>query len=256
MGLFSKKETCSICGSNQGTPVADGFVCPGCWEKCGYFTIAPGQARKLSRVKNVEDHIKKNNTFKQTQSIRQTLFSPNTIIAGKIFVDEDNNLWCISTGMLKLKPHGFIYSFEDVKSYEIVEDGNSITKGGLGRAAVGGLAFGGVGAIVGSITAGKKTKSTCTKLYLNVKVDNAPRDVIVPYIISETKKSSMTYTSSYNQIQELLSYFNSKETPDVVAQSPNNMGNADEIKKYADLLAQGIISEEEFVAVKQKILGL
>ena len=35
-----------------------------------------------------------------------------------------------------------------------------------------------------------------------------------------------------------------------------NAGNADELKKYKDLLDSGVISQEEFDAKKKQLLGL
>jgi heme A synthase len=52
--------------------------------------------------------------------------------------------------------------FSQFDSLEIQEDGHSVgitkRKGAIGRAAIGGLAFGGAGAVVGAITAGSETR--------------------------------------------------------------------------------------------------
>ena len=49
-----------------------------------------------------------------------------------------------------------IYNYSDLLGYEILEDGNTVTKGGLGSAVVGGALFGGIGSVVGGLTGGKK----------------------------------------------------------------------------------------------------
>lgn len=262
MGLFSKKEVCSICRDISGKPIADGYVCDNCWKKCGQFAIFSGQERKLARVLDVSRRIQQNTNFKQSQEERQKIFSPNRIIASKIFVDENNNLWCSSTGAIKLKPQGAIYSLNDVTEYQIVEDGDSVTKGGLGRAVAGGALFGGVGAIVGGVTGSKKTRATCTKLFIEVRIEGAPlQPVVLPYIFMETKKTSSTYKLNSKLAKELFNYFDKKANKDIntneedmtTIQAPSS---ADEIKKYADLYAQGIITNEEFTAAKKKLLDL
>lgn len=42
-----------------------------------------------------------------------------------------------------------IYSHSDVIEYELLENGETVTKGGIGRALAEGVLFGGVGAVVG-----------------------------------------------------------------------------------------------------------
>lgn len=59
-----------------------------------------------------------------------------------------------------------IYKYSDIVDYELLEDGESITKGGLGRAVVGGALFGGVGAVVGGVT-GHKKKYSCMHEFKN-----------------------------------------------------------------------------------------
>ena len=50
--------------------------------------------------------------------------------------------------------------------------------------------------------------------------------------------------------------FNKFKFPNLEARIYTNTSNADELKKYADLRDQGIISEEEFQAKKKKLLDL
>ena len=57
-----------------------------------------------------------------------------------------------------LKPEDRIFKFEDLRSYEILMDDESVTKGGLGMAAAGGLLFGAAGGIAGSVMGKKKQR--------------------------------------------------------------------------------------------------
>ncbi len=68
------------------------------------------------------------------------------------------------------KAGGSIFEFSNLLNFELLEDGETITKGGLGRAVAGGLLFGGVGAIVGGVTGGKKKQGY---LHFNALKNNA-----------------------------------------------------------------------------------
>lgn len=57
------------------------------------------------------------------------------------------------------KPKDYLlFNYDQIVDFELLKDGSSIASGGLGRTAVGGLLFGGVGAIVGASTGRKKGK--------------------------------------------------------------------------------------------------
>ena len=71
--------------------------------------------------------------------------------------DENNRKWFVPDGMFGGVKNPIVYSFDDIVAFELLEDGNSITKGGTGRAIAGGLLFGGIGAIVGGST-GKRSR--------------------------------------------------------------------------------------------------
>ena len=87
-------------------------------------------------------------------------------------------------------------------------DNNTVTSGGLGRAAVGGLLFGPVGAVVGGITGGKKTKTTCKKISIKLTVTGKYSPSIdIDFMISENKTDSIVYGVAYKEAQGCLSKF-------------------------------------------------
>ena len=82
---------------------------------------------------------------------------------GIIKVDEENQMFQIKgAGKTKVGSNDW-YHFTDLISYELVENDNIVTSGGVGQALIAGAAFGGAGAIAGGIT--KKVKTT-SKEYL------------------------------------------------------------------------------------------
>lgn len=112
-------------------------------------------------------------------------------------VDEGKKLWLIPDGFVGGKKNPIIYKFSDAVEFELIEDGNSITKGGIGRAVAGGLLFGGVGAIVGGVTGKRKTKSTVNKLQVKITVNSISEPIrYINLIASEVKKKSLTYKTA------------------------------------------------------------
>ena len=253
MGIFGKKNTCSICGGTKAKEVNDGFICDDCLSKCGYFKPI-GQNFKLARVKDIENLISENKLCDTLQKERALIFNPNRIIGDKVLVDDEHKLWSPTKGISSKKSTGEIFTYDDVISFEVVEDGNSVTKGGIGRAVAGGLLLGGVGAVVGGATGKRKNQETCNRLFLKLKVKHFPRDILIIYIsVNEVKKDSSTYKTYYYNMQQLLDFFNNaKDT--LEEDERKDLGIADEIKKYHNLFVSGAITEEEFNSIKNKLI--
>ncbi len=175
--------------------------------------------------------------------------------------DEINRKWFIPDGFFGGVKNPVIYSFDDILDFELIEDGNSVTKGGIGRAVVGHVLAGGIGAIVGGITAKRKTKSTCTRLQIKITLNNITTPaVLVNLIISETKKDSFIYKTAYSSAQNIMSVLqiicaNKQSTNQRTTVMPS-MSFADEIIKYKQLFDQGIITQEEFNEKKRQLLDL
>lgn len=145
------------------------------------------------------------NSYKE--SVGQSAnFNPTKTIGRYIQFDEINRLFLISDGIFKKK--NSIYSFDDIVEYELLVDGATVTKGGLGRAVVGGALFGGVGAIVGGVTGGKKATAMTNKMQIKITVNNFQQpSVYITLIFAPTKTDSYVYKNAYKTAQEILSTF-------------------------------------------------
>ncbi|MBR1973017.1 MAG: SHOCT domain-containing protein [Oscillospiraceae bacterium] len=190
-------------------------------------------------------------------------FSPTKIIGNYLAVDENNRQWAIGKGVFSPFEKAIPYSYEDLVDFELLEDGSSITKGGLGRAVVGGMLFGHTGAVVGSITGKKKTKQTCTNLEIKITVNNADNHThYIRLISSSTQRESHTYKTEFRTAQDILALLqlicHQRDTgKENAPQSPQQPASSvDELRKYKQLWDDGIISEEEFQAKKKQLLGL
>lgn len=159
------------------------------------------------------------------------------------------------------KTDSMLYRYDNILDYELLEDGETITKGGLGRAVAGGVLFGGLGAIVGGSTGKRKTKSICDSLRIKITLRNAIKQVeYLDFISASTKKDSTIYKAAYNNAQEALSCLaiacDAVKQVEVNTQEAAPYSVADEILKFKNLLDQGIITEEEFKKKKSELLGM
>lgn len=155
-----------------------------------------------------------------------------------------------------------IYNYEDILSFELLEDGEMITSGGLGSTAVGGIVFGRTGAIVGAITGKKKSKPVCTSLSLKITINDQQNPVeYIEFISSPTKGNGFEYKFALENAQKCSSMLeiicndvkSKANEPDSKAMP---LSEADEILKFKNLLDAGVITQEEFELKKKQLLGL
>ena len=261
MGFFDLKATCIYCEKEVGLnrfKTADGWLCPGCYKLSGYSLSTNTRTKTITDIKN---DILEN----ERQREKLALFHPSKKIGTFIEFDEEKRQWLIPDGFMGKKKNPRIYSYDDIVEYELLEDGDTITKGGLGRALVGGAVFGGTGAIVGGVTGGKRSKKVINSLKIKITIDDFESPVVYIHLItSKTKANSFVYKTNFALAQEILSTFaliQKQREKDDIHGSSTNKGNttpspADEILKYKELMDQGIITQEEFKAKKKQLLGL
>lgn len=197
MFFLLKKEKCSICGINETRKkISDGYVCSRC--RSGTDKYIPERFRDIT-VEKFKEILK----IKKIDEEKRSKFKATLKINSIPFIHFDDNIECIL-----IKPiFGIeeIIDYKDIINFETIEDGEAIIKSnGLGRAVVGGVLLGGVGAVVGAVTGSKKTKATITnlKIKLLTRLDYAMYREIV-FIKSETKKGSYKYKNSSDECNKL-----------------------------------------------------
>lgn len=274
MGAYDNDKKimrCAICEKELGFSkfeIMDGYICRNCFKKCGYtaigFTLTPLEELTIDRVMSDYNGV--------ATAIDQNLASINRV-GGYVDFDNDNKIMTIHrTGLFG---SDIPIPYNNILDFDILEDNNSIvkgksrTKGGLGRAIAGGLLFGGVGAIVGGTTGKRKTKSkektieyvTSLRIKITVK-DFVIPSVYIDLINSKTKADSSTARIASNAAQEIMSFLtiidnennNLTDGADIETQKPIDVTS--EIRKYKELLDDGIITQDEFDAKKKQMLGL
>lgn len=279
-------KECAICKNTIGAitsraKLKDGYVCDKChiemvgksilvtpvselkkYSKCTAEEF-PAQAKETamlisSAVSDMKNSFAEAKTaFAELKGVFSDDFNPTKKI-GDISFDDNTMRFSIP----KTKHTKEIYHYDQIVDVELLEDGATVAKSGLGRAVAGGILFGGVGAIVGGVTGGRKTKDVCKSLQIKITLRNSPVPAeYIKFIDFETKKSGIIYQSNIKLAQDTMSALQlAVDMAGVNTPEPQpvqtGVSAADEIRKYKSLLDDGIITEEEFTAKKKQLLGL
>tara|TARA_B110000211_G_scaffold149979_1_gene170632 strand:+ start:79 stop:819 length:741 start_codon:yes stop_codon:yes gene_type:complete len=154
-----------------------------------------------------------------------------------------------------------IYSFNDIMESEIVVDGNTIVKTSttstVGRAVVGGVLTGGVGAVIGGVT-GKKSHNEMVK---NIDLKICVNDSLNPFykirfLDTECKKGDYLYKTTYQNAERchgiITTFIKQSELKEVKNESVSS--DVNNLLKLKELLDAGLLTNEEFAEQKNKIL--
>ena len=150
-----------------------------------------------------------------------------------------------------------ILKFTDIIDCEILEDNNTIMKGGVGRAIVGGALAGGVGAIVGANT--RKSQNITNSLQLRIITTDVSKSLYTINLIKkETKRDSIEYKQAINFANNVyatvMSIINDNNNKGVKKMVQNNEDFIEQLERLSKLKDSGAITQEEFEISKKKIL--
>lgn len=237
-------STCPVCGGKLGLlnreRSADGIICA----TCNNFFYANMNFR-ASAVPTTELHDcwnmleARRKMFKETDSIYDV---------GALFlsIDKEHRLFYFGHRGGDKGPK-MIYSFAEISKYESDAESTMITtsKGGVGRALVGAAIAGPVGAVVGAATASSETKT----------VHNVNETITIYFDFGFSKAciDARTYPCGTT---EFLSKCLADQKTSERASSQVAGSVADELLKFKKLLDIGAITETEYNAKKDQLLGL
>lgn len=263
------KETCCICGEqpnffslNYVSATKDKeWVCKKCLEKAGIENYASQhtleEIKQCINEKNIHDALISNFVITDNLCLLAKFNeeAKEMILARESFYVPENEQ---ADGHKKRPDVYELFSYNQIVDFELLENGESIASGGLGRAAVGGVLFGGAGAVVGA--ASRSYKGICSELKIKITVKNYKEPAYyMVFIGSETQKTGDYYKQKLKMAHDVLSKFHliTDSMPKADSSEINFSKNKfDEIREYKSLLDEGIISQEEFEKKKKELLDL
>lgn len=161
-----------------------------------------------------------------------------------------------------------VNDYKEIISSEIVEDGSSVTKvsrsSQIASAAVGGALLGDVGVIVGGLSGKQENINMVSKIEVNIILNSLERPsftLILLKLPTPIKKNSMLYNEPHKKAMEINGLMKvlikraDEETPQSATAVFSDPDIPAQIKKLADLKADGILSEEEFEKKKAELLA-
>lgn len=272
MAIFSKKKTCPTCGNEyegNGYSVAENVICENCFNK-----ISLQDSWLIRSESDLVQHIK----YRNENHLRLEAFAPTYSVETPtyLFYADDNSrqfYWLNAAqrrslqnyGQYKDIPEPEVYSYDELLSYGYYENEGQIqAKGGVGRAVVGGLIAGEAGAIVGSVTGSKTTRSVVSSMMVTVVLDN-PYRASYEFILknsSSIRQGSGEYVRAKREADKIVGFFDhvSGDTSPIENNEPAPTSGvsesiSDEIVKLKNLMDQGILTEDEFAEAKRRLIS-
>jgi hypothetical protein len=149
----------------------------------------------------------------------------------------------------------YSYSYDNLINIELVIDEHTTSSPSLGGAVVGGLLFGGVGAIIGS--SGKSYDKELKKIVLRITVD----DIAIPIHDLVFLSLQVAWPLEKPFIKQSLDDVNNWygrfatiiDRKKEINANTGKMSIADEIIKLKQLLDTGVITNDEFETSKRKL---
>lgn len=202
-------------------------------------------SNKRSKARHGKTQIEKHN------------FKANRRIGNYIEFDDEQGKFRVLTNYAST--YGMIYDYKDIISFELLQDGESITKGGIGSAVGGAILAGGVGAIVGGVVGTKRNEGISTQLLIKITLRGQQNSLTyIGFITRKTPKKSPKYQYAFQGAQRVLSELQrivDDEHPEA-KRSVEQKSNADQLLEFKKLLDAGAITDEEYNLKKKELLGL
>ena len=164
------------------------------------------------------------------------------------------------------KHYSKIFNSKDLIDYEIRVDNEIVvtsstnTKKGAGKAVAGGLLLGGAGAIAGAIAGNAKSTTTETQTEIHhytlvLKVN----DLLKPSFVIDLDSIQIAEdvaATLYILSDECNTNNSKKQLATESKTQESNLDKFEEIKKYKELLDEGIITKEEFEKKEKRIIRI
>lgn len=169
----------------------------------------------------------------------------------------------------------YVHRYSDIVSISYEENGNNVFNKSLGGAVVGGILFGGPGAIVGGTTAKSTQNKEIKQMAIKILLKSTSNPTLILSIYEIIKDGPLIQTKHYADrvhyeglmkeaegIKDIFSIILDIEDKDLssqqrssIVQQTESYSIANEIAKLAKLKEQGVLTDEEFENQKKKILN-
>jgi len=274
----NKKVTvCATTTSGSSQKVVEDFVKSKTIKTDEHLVVLDSTSNKVLRAKNNNGSISLGqcciNKELEAQGITIKPSTPTLkAFNDYAFVTDDVNEFIAIVTPTKIHVH----RYSDIVSISYEENGSDVYNKSIGGAVVGGLLFGGVGAIVGGNTAKATQNKEIRIMSIKILLKSTSNSSIVLKIfeagvdgaILETKKDAdrLHYEGLMKEVTGIKDIFSiildivdkniaqQKAAPVIQQSAPTSV--ADELTKLAKLKEAGILSEEEFNTQKAKLLKL
>ncbi|MFT3729552.1 MAG: SHOCT domain-containing protein [Terricaulis sp.] len=154
------------------------------------------------------------------------------------------------------------YSLDQITQVEVLRDGASVTSTNRGSqiagAAIGVIAFGGLGLLLGGLTGSKRNQSTVHSIALKVFVDDSAAPAhMIEFFKSPDKKGTDSASGYVKTAAGKLDHYHALLLNALKVQSPSMKVDdaATQIAKLWELKQSGALTEEEFIQQKQRLLA-
>ena len=196
--MFNK--ICDICNKKLGLlnfKTKDGFICSECIKLCDRSLQKSIHQYSIEELKT---HLR-NKTNLKYEGIE---FNPTRKIGNVIEIDDTKRLILLFDNSFGRR----VLDFDEILDFDIYEDGDSLTSGGLAQALIGGIAFGGMGALVGAISGEKRTKIITKEMKLKITINDINNPLInIQLINEEVRKDSEKYKKALYICEEATASF-------------------------------------------------
>ncbi|MDD2724342.1 MAG: SHOCT domain-containing protein [Methylovulum sp.] len=216
-------------------------------------------AEYQAKYKEFED------TFQKASDFNPTFLYVGLDRKTGIAIDEPRTKVCIVKRNGNLLVHRVI-SYEDILSSELYKDGEIILKtvrsSQISGAVVGGLLLGGVGTVIGGLSGNKIQKNNTQTIILRVVVNDPTDPLLDVYFLnyeidnnSEYYKLLLEDARQWQARMDILIKRAEREDAALRRNETSSVSLPDELRKLAELKNNGVLTDEEFNTLKEKILN-
>ena len=220
----------------------------------------------FEQFKNRDFNFKKNHVMADALGVKSG-----------IAIDHTKRYICILSRDSDYKPFYKLVPFKDILVTEIYEDGQTITQTSrmsqAGGAMIGALMLGGIGAIIGGLSGKQTSSNEISEIDLRLTINDVENPIYdINFLDTSTTRSSELYKNTMKEVRtwyatlhsliEKLDEMDSLDSPlssenkttKFTEQNNTTLSLSNEITKLAKLKEQSIITSEEFIQMKAKLL--